>query len=167
MNTPIYITQGEDAVGNDPDMIIITILGSCISVCLWDEDVGVGGMNHLLLPGARVDSDPMNTSGAVAMERLINQMVKLGAQRPRLRAKLFGGSSMLQGRTDIGVRNAEFGESYLKNEGIPCDVVNVGGNKARKLRYFPSTGLAQMKLVEQAPELEPVVKEPANDVELF
>lgn len=167
MKAPIYITQGEDAVGNDPEMIITTILGSCISVCLWDEEAGVGGMNHLLLPGMRVESDPMNTTGAIAMERLINQMVRFGAQRPRLRAKMFGGSSMLQGRTDIGVRNAEFGETYLKNEGIPCDVVNVGGTSARKLRYFPATGVAQMKLVEQAPELEPVVSEKANDVELF
>lgn len=167
MKSPIYITQGEDAVGTDPEMIITTILGSCISVCLWDAEAGVGGMNHLLLPGMRVESDPMNTTGAIAMERLINQMVRLGAQRPRLRAKMFGGSSMLQGRTDIGVRNAEFGETYLKNESIPCDVVNVGGTSARKLRYFPATGVAQMKLVEQAPELEPVVTEKANDVELF
>lgn len=167
MNAPIYITQGEDAVGSDPDTIITTILGSCISVCLWDKDVGVGGMNHLLLPGLPTDGDPMNTTGAIAMERLINQMVRLGAERPRLRAKLFGGSSMLQGRTDIGERNAEFGETYLKNEGIPCDVKNVGGDQARKLRYFPATGIAQMKLVEHAPELAPVAKEHPNDVELF
>lgn len=167
MTKPIYITQGEDAVGSDPDVVITTILGSCISVCLWDSEVGVGGMNHLLLPGMRVESDPMNTTGAVAMDRLINEMVHLGAQRPRLRAKLFGGSSMLQGRTDIGARNAEFGETYLKAEGIPCDVINVGGSKARKLRYYPATGVAQMKLVEHAPALEPVKKEPANDVELF
>ena len=125
-------------------------------------------MNHLLLPGMRATGSALHdTAGAVAMDRLINQMVHLGAQRPRLRAKLFGGSSMLQGRTDIGARNAEFGETYLKNEGIPCDVINVGGSKARKLRYFPATGVAQMKLVEQAPDLEPVAKEPANDVELF
>lgn len=167
MTQPIYITQGEDAVSSEADTVITTILGSCISICLWDGESGVGGMNHLLLPGMKVESDPLNTSGSIAMERLINQMVRLGAQRTRLRAKMFGGSSMLQGRTDIGVRNAEFGESYLKAESIPCDVTNVGGTKARKLRYYPATGVAQMKLVEQAPELAPVVKEKPNDVELF
>ena len=167
MTQPIYITQGEDAVASDPDTVITTILGSCISICLWDSEAGVGGMNHLLLPSMRAQGDPLNTSGAVAMERLVNQMVHLGAQRARLRAKLFGGSSMLEGRTDIGARNAEFGESYLKAEGIPCDVVNTGGTKARKLRYYPATGVAQMKLVEQAPALAPVKTEASNDVELF
>lgn len=154
-------------MGNDPETVITTILGSCISVCLWDAKACVGGMNHLLLPGMRTEADPLSTTGAVAMDRLINEMVHLGAQRPRLRAKLFGGSSMLQGRTDIGARNAEFGETFLMAEGIPCDVINVGGSKARKLRYFPATGVAQMKLVEQAPALEPVKQEKANDVELF
>lgn len=155
-------------MGNDPDMIITTILGSCISVCLWDEIAGVGGMNHLLLPALRVESDPINTTGSVAMDRLINEMVHLGAIRSRLRAKLFGGSSMLQGRTDIGASNAEFGKTYLKNEGIPCDAINVGGTKARKLRYYPATGRAQMKIVDEAPEpLKPLVQEKANDVELF
>jgi chemotaxis protein CheD len=167
LRKPIYITQGEEAVGNDPETVITTILGSCISVCFWDSTARVGGMNHLLLPGMRAEGDPLSTTGAVAMDRLINEMVHLGAQRLRLRAKLFGGSSMLQGRTDIGARNAEFGENYLKTEGIPCDVMNVGGFKARKLRFFPATGVAQMKLVEQAPALEPVKQEKANDVELF
>lgn len=167
MKAAIYITQGEDAVGADPETVITTILGSCISICLWDSEARVGGMNHLLLPGMRAKGDPLSTSGAVAMDHLVNQMMGLGAQRARLRAKLFGGSSMLQGRTDIGVRNAEFGETYLKSEGIPCDVINVGGTKARKVRYFPATGVAQMKFVEQAPELVPLRKETANDVELF
>ena len=96
-----------------------------------------------------------------------HQMVHQGAVRARLRAKLFGGSSMLDGRTDIGARNAEFGRSYLKVEGIPCDAENVGGTKARKLRYFPATGVAHMKLVDEAPALAPVQQEEANDVELF
>ncbi|NNE89101.1 MAG: chemotaxis protein CheD [Silicimonas sp.] len=167
MSKPIYIAQGEDAVASDPNVMITTILGSCISICLWDEAAGVGGMNHLLLPGLLAQGDPLNTSGAIAMERLINEMVHHGAMRARMRAKLFGGSSMLHGRTDIGSRNAEFGRTYLKVEGIPCDAENVGGTKARKLRYFPATGVAQMKLVDEVPVLAPVKPEEANDVELF
>ena len=161
----VYITQGEIAVGADDAMVISTILGSCISICLWDPDAGVGGMNHLLLP--EMMSEQGSSAGAVAMDRLINKMMPLGAIRTRLRAKLFGGSSMLAGRTDIGARNAAFGRTYLVNENIPCDVENVGGSRARKLRYWPATGAAQMKLVEEVPELKTVATEPRNDVELF
>lgn len=163
----LYIAQGQDAVGKDPQMVISTILGSCISVCLWDPVAGVGGMNHLLLPEMKESDNAMLSMGAVAMDRLINKMMPLGALRPRLRAKLFGGSSMLQGRTDIGARNAVFGQSYLRNEGIPCDAESVGGTRARKLRFYPATGVAQMKFVEEAPVLAPPVREASNDVELF
>ena len=162
----VYISQGEIAVGQAEDMVISTILGSCISMCLWDPVAGVGGMNHLLLPEMRSSGDQVS-SGAVAMDRLINEMMHLGAERPRLRAKLFGGSSMLSGRTDIGARNAEFGRAYLKNENIPCDAESLGGTQARRLRYWPKTGSAKMKFVEEAPVLEKPVVVAANDVELF
>jgi len=165
--TKLYIAQGEDAVGTDQDLVINTILGSCISICLWDPVAGVGGINHLLLPELKNDGGELSTSGAVDMDRLINKMMPLGALRPRLRGKLFGGSSMLSGRTDIGERNAAFGRNYLKNEGIPCDAVSVGGSKARKLRFWPATGAAQVKFVEDAPMLAPVKREQPNDVELF
>ena len=162
----VYIVQGDTAVGDKDDMVITTILGSCISICLWDPVARVGGMNHLLLPDMKNDR-AHESSGAVAMDRLINQMMPLGAERPRLHGKLFGGSSMLAGRTDIGARNAEFGRSYLRTENIPCDAENVGGDKARRLRFWPSTGVAQMKLVDDAPVLETPQKEAVNDVELF
>ncbi len=164
--TPVYIAQGEHAVGKDPDMVISTILGSCISFCLWDPVAGVGGMNHLLLPALKSDGSVLS-AGAVDLDLLINKMMPYGAERPRLRAKLFGGSSMLKGRTDIGARNAEFGRDYLANEGIFCDAENVGGTKARRIRFWPATGKVQMKLVEEAPELEPIRTQPKNDVELF
>lgn len=162
----LYITQGEIAVGRDHDMVISTILGSCISICLWDPVAEVGGMNHLLLPDAQSGS-AQTSSGAVAMDQLINEMMRLGAERPRLRAKLFGGSSMLSGRTDIGARNSEFGRKYLMDESIPCDAESLGGTQARRLRYWPKTNTAKMRFVEEAPVLEvPAVPKP-NDVELF
>lgn len=163
----VYISQGQHAVGRDEDMVISTILGSCISICLFDPVARVGGMNHLLLPDA-VQSQGGLSAGALDMDLLINKMMPLGAERPRLRAKLFGGSSMLNGRTDIGARNAEFGRSYLRNEGIPCDASDLGGTKARRLKYWPGTGIAKMMLVEDAaPDPKPTKEVPANDVELF
>ena len=160
----VYITQGEEAVGNDEAMVISTILGSCISICLWDPEARVGGMNHLLLPAMETGGQ---TAGAVAMDLLINKMMPLGAERPRIRAKLFGGSSMLQGRTDIGQRNFEFGREYLRNENFPLEAENVGGSQARKIKFWPASGRAQMKLVEDAPELQAPKKVESNDVEMF
>ena len=163
----VYITQGQHAVGRDEGLVVSTILGSCISICLWDPIAGVGGMNHLLLPDVK-QASASATAGAVDMDLLINKMMPLGAERPRLRAKLFGGGSMLNGRTDIGSRNAEFGRTYLSNEGIPCDAEDTGGNKARRLKFWPSTGVAKLQFVEQqAPVLRAPKPVPANDVELF
>lgn len=163
----IYIAQGQDAVGETEDMVICTILGSCISVCLWDPVRRLGGMNHLLLPEMKQAGAILDTAGAIAMERLINRLVRMGAERARLRAKLFGGSSMLSGLTDIGARNAEFGRSYLAAERIPCDSESLGGTQARKLRFWPAGGAAQQKFVAEAPALVPPVLIAANDVELF
>lgn len=162
-----YIAQGEEAVGDREDMVICTILGSCISVCLWDPVHRVGGMNHLLLPDMKQGLGVLDTAGAIAMERLINRMVRMGAERARLRAKLFGGSSMLSGLTDIGARNAQFGRSYLAAERIPCDSESLGGGLARKLRFWPATGAVKQKYVDEAPALAPPVQIAANDVELF
>lgn len=162
----LYITQGQHAVGHDAELVVSTILGSCISICLWDPVAGVGGMNHLLLPSMKQDNGSMSV-GAVDMDLLINKMMPLGAVRPRLRAKVYGGSSMLKGRTDIGARNATFGREYLKNEGIPCDTTDLGGDKARRIRFWPATGEVEMRLVEQAPALQPTPKVERHDVELF
>ncbi len=165
--TSIYITQGQHAVGRDADMVVSTILGSCVSICLWDPVAKVGGMNHLLLPDLQRENENM-TAGAVDMDQLVNRMMPLGAERPRLRAKLFGGSSMLSGRTDIGSRNVQFARTYLKNEGIPCDAEDVGGTKARRLKFWPATGVARMMLVEESvPEPKVAKAVEANDVELF
>jgi chemotaxis protein CheD len=94
-----YIAQGEQAIGSKSGEVISTVLGSCVSVCLWDPDARIGGMNHMLLPDAATDT--LNQSaGAVDMELLINAMVRIGASRSSLRAKVFGGASMLSGITD-------------------------------------------------------------------
>lgn len=164
--SPTYIAQGEHAVGTDTNMIITTILGSCISICLWDPVARVGGMNHLLLPALKSDPGALS-AGAVDLDLLINRMMPYGAERPRLTAKLFGGSSMLKGRTDIGARNAAFGREYLANEGIPCEAENVGGTSARRIRFWPALGKVHMKLVEDAPDLIPAPQIKKNDVELF
>ena len=163
-----YIAQGEHAIGCEPDQVISTILGSCVAVCLWDPDQTVGGMNHILLPDSREASAGMDRFGGAAMEFLVNDLVKQGASRSRLRAKVFGGAAMLSAKSGIGARNAAFAEAYLRAEGIPCDAQDTGGEVARQVRFWPYSGQAKMRLVRAEPEQEAVrPAPPANDVELF
>lgn len=161
-----YIVQGEEAVGRRAGEIIATTLGSCVSICLWDPEARVGGMNHMLLPENKAGGLSTQTQGAASVERLINAMIRYNAARDRLRAKIFGGSCMLSGMTDIGGRNAAFARSYLEAEGIPCDAESTGGQKARNIRFWPESGLVRQRYVEEAPEIIRVIPAP-NDVELF
>lgn len=167
----VTITQGEFAVSDQGDCVITTILGSCVSTCLWDSDRGIGGMNHVLV--ARSVSGPVHSdaAGVNAMELLINAMVHLGAERRTLRAKVFGGAKMISGLSDIGQENGRFMLEFLGREGIPCLGQSLGGTVARQVRFYPAQGRALVKSAgqEAASVLPRYPAEPAagNDVELF
>ena len=167
----IHITQGERAVGTNKDEVISTILGSCVSCCLWDPVAGVGGMNHMLLTvSSATHSGPSNLAGINAMELLINDILKLGGQRERLRAKAFGGARMVAGLSDIGRSNSEFTLEFLKQEGIRCESSSLGGRAARHVMFWPATGRALQKVRTDEVVLEekPVLsRDQGNDLELF
>lgn len=163
----LYIRQGELAVGQADEDVISTILGSCVSVCLWDPKAKVGGMNHMILPDAPRALDNMST-GVFEMERLINEIVGIGGDRRRFRAKVFGGASMLDGITDIGQRNVDFANGYLSREEIVCDASSTGGDRARRIRFWPASGFVKQKLVKGSgpvPEAVPAVL--GHGVEFF
>ena len=166
MSRPTYIAQGEDAIGTQDDDVIAAILGSCVAVCLWDPLAKVGGMNHLLLPFQK-QSGVDETTGVVAMEKLINAMVHQGARRRRLRAKVFGGASMLSGNSGIGAQNADFARQYLEAEGIPCDAESLGGMLARNIQFCPTTGSVTQKFVRDQPDTKAAKPARGNDAELF
>ncbi|MDJ1007080.1 MAG: chemotaxis protein CheD [Paracoccaceae bacterium] len=163
-----YIAQGEQAVGASPDAVITTTLGSCVAVCLWDPAGQVGGMNHILLPDDPGSWSQINNLGGTAMDRLMNALVKTGADRARLRAKVFGGAAMIAGLSDIGERNAAFVLEYLARETIPCDAKSVGGRAARQVKFWPHEGRVQQRFVSgfKEPEHTPSVAR-TNGVELF
>ena len=164
----IHVVQGTHAVGRDPDCVLGTVLGSCVSACLWDPDSRVGGMNHIVLPERSGVWSTVASHGASEMERLINALVHEGASRPRLRAKVFGGASMIAGLPDIGRRNAEFLIGYLSREGIPIDSSSLGGNQARMIRFWPHSGRARQRLVDRVDEPAPPPTLPVgNGAELF
>lgn len=169
MKVTMHVGQGEHAIGRDPDMVIGTVLGSCVAACIWDPDARLGGMNHIVLPDQTGIRATMNGHGAFAMESLINALLREGASRTRLRSKIFGGANMIAGLPDIGRRNVEFLIGYLSNEGIPIDGSSLGGNQARMIRFWPHSGRARQRLVDRVDENVPVrATVPAgNDVELF
>jgi chemotaxis protein CheD len=146
----IHVIQGEHAVSSDPNAVMTTLLGSCIAVCLHDPAAHVGGLNHFLLAethdGVRFEDHAMRY-GAYAMEVLINDLMKLGAGRDRLQAKVFGGGKMINALNDVGAANAAFAQRFLKEEGIPLVSVSVGGQCARRIEFWPHSGRARQREV--------------------
>jgi chemotaxis protein CheD len=133
------------------NMVLVTVLGSCVCACIRDRVSGIGGMNHFMLPDSGQDrSNPLGESaryGAYAMEILINQLLKMGAKRSNLEAKVFGGASVLRGFTvnNVGERNAEFVMQFLRTEKIPVIAQDMLDVFPRKVYYFPATGLVRVK----------------------
>lgn len=165
-----HITQGERAVSADPERAISTILGSCVSCCLWDPVAKVGGMNHMLLTVSTRSSGVCNLAGINAMELLINDILKLGGERSRLRAKAFGGARMVAGLSDIGLLNSQFTLDFLRKESIVCEGHSLGGDSARHIMFWPVTGRVMQKVRadEALPKEIPVPPQPSgNGLELF
>ena len=131
----------------DEDLLIMTTLGSCIAVCLWDRQRHVGGMNHFMLPDNGGGSTDSGRYGSYAMELLINELLKLGASRTTLEAKVFGGGAVLSGMNslNVGERNTTFVMDYLKTERIPVVSKDVLEIYPRKVCFFPHSGKAMVK----------------------
>jgi chemotaxis protein CheD len=142
----VQILPGEFYV-TENDEVIATVLGSCVSTCIRDRRTGLGGMNHFMLP-----EDPRRDArgdalryGCFALERLINELIKRGAEREQLQIKVFGGGQVIAAMSDIGRSNVEFVRNYLRDEGLTADVEDVGGPWARRLRFYPSNGKVLVK----------------------
>ena len=134
------------------DMIIVTVLGSCVAACIRDRISGIGGMNHFMLPdiGATDSGNPVSASmryGTYAMEILINDLLKAGARRENLEAKVFGGGNVLRSYTaiNVGERNALFVREYLKAEKIRLLAEDLNDVHPRKVYFFPRTGKVLVK----------------------
>ena len=137
------------------NMLIVTVLGSCVSACIRDRITGLGGMNHFMLPDGGGDAgSPVSASmryGTFAMEVLINDLLKAGARRENLEAKVFGGGAVLRGFTamNVGERNAAFVMNFLKTERIPVLAEDLNDIHPRKVYFFPKTGKVLVKKLMQ------------------
>lgn len=142
------ILPGEYYVSSRGELLV-TVLGSCVAACIRDCDSGVGGMNHFMLPDDASRDTVGNSAryGTYAMEVLINHLLKLGARRHRLEAKVFGGGAVLSSlaSSNVGVRNAEFVLDFLKTEKIPIVAKDLLESYPRKVYYFPETGRVLVK----------------------
>jgi chemotaxis protein CheD len=141
--------------------IIATVLGSCVSACVRDARLAIGGMNHFMLPMDQSDgysawgsaAGAATRFGNVAMERLINELLKLGAQRADLEFKLVGGGKVLDAMTDVGARNIRFIRQYMRAEGFRVVGEDLGDVYPRKVLYDPASGSARVKRLARTDRL--------------
>jgi chemotaxis protein CheD len=171
----ITVMQGAAEVTADEQVMLTTVLGSCVAACLFDPVAKVGGMNHFLL------AEPEHRDGAPAtfdehfglylMELLINKMMQSGGAKSRMRAHIYGGANIHKQMRAIGSVNAAFAERFLNAEGIMISHRDVGGDCARRVDFMAATGKARCRHVVQsvAPPPTPVAPRPVNtgDVEFF
>lgn len=143
------VLPGEYFVTHE-NIVVMTVLGSCIAACIWDSQLRVGGMNHFMLPEG--GGDVSGRYGSYAMELLINELVKLGSTRQNMQAKVFGGGAVISGFTtmNVGERNTKFVLDYLATERIPVVSKDVMDIYPRKVVFFPVTGKAMVKRLAHA-----------------
>lgn len=175
----VRVLPGQYYVTDNSKEMISTVLGSCIAACIRDRKLGIGGLNHFMLPAGELTLDGMATRyGAYAMEHLINDILKLGARRENLEIKLFGGGKIMRGMTDVGQKNIDFVLRFLETEGLAIEASDLGREFSRKVNYFPTTGRVLVKRLrslhdttiaqeEKAYSKELASEAPGNDIELF
>lgn len=129
---------------------VVTILGSCVAVCLWDPVRKIGGINHFMLPLWNGEGLASPRYGNIAIDKLIEQMTELGSRKKNLKAKVFGGGEVLEIQNasfNIGLRNIEMGINQLQEHNIPIISKSVGGKFGRKILFYTGTGEVRMKYV--------------------
>lgn len=140
----VFVLPGQHFVQRDGTGAICTLLGSCVSACIRDRTSPAGGLNHFLLPVGSGSGERSKSAryGVYAMELLINDLISGGSQKKDLVAKVFGGANVIatSNRSSVGVQNGKFVKEYLQSESIPIQAEDLGGDRARRIYFFPSTG---------------------------
>jgi len=146
----VYLHPGQLVVSATP-CSISTILGSCVAVCLWDEETGIGGMNHFLLPHFAGRGASSARFGNVAIEQLLAKLVEAGARRYAMRAKIFGGANVLEALRGVGGslgrQNVEVARRLLTEAQVPVAAEDVEGDRGRKLVFRTDDGSAKVRLL--------------------
>lgn len=144
----INVMQGEAKASDDAQIELTTVLGSCVATCLFDPVARVGGMNHFLLAEPVRQTDDMEFDehyGLFLMELLVNEVVKIGALKRRLKARLYCGANINSALLMIGTSNANFAREFLRREGIEKSFEDLEGRHARRVHFRPSSGLVRCR----------------------
>src|SRR5262245_35557757 len=170
----VNLVQGEFHVTDEQDVMLTTLLGSCVSACMRDPVARVGGMNHFLLPDGDASQGEMLRYGVHAMELLVNAILQRGGQRARLEVTLFGGAQLTENLTDLGGKNADFAEEFVRRENIAHKGGSLRGKHPRRIQFWPSTGRVRQQLLSRHVQVEldtrliPVkTPAPSSSVEFF
>ncbi|MHB1650865.1 MAG: chemotaxis protein CheD [Desulfitobacteriaceae bacterium] len=153
MSTVINVGMADFKVAKMPDILMTAGLGSCIGICIHDPVVRVGGLAHIMLPAANGNSGGnLSKYADTAIELMLQEILSLGANKTRLRAKIAGGSQMFSfpGKPPIlkiGDRNAEAVEEELKRIGIPLLIADVGGSFGRTIHFDVATGDLKIRTI--------------------
>ncbi|MFZ5691028.1 MAG: chemoreceptor glutamine deamidase CheD [Pseudomonadota bacterium] len=178
----VKVFPGDFYVTERADETLVTVLGSCVAACIRDPRLGIGGMNHFMLPQGRTGGwgrDPESTRfGNFAMEKLINELMKKGCSRESLEIKVFGGGNVTESNIAVGTDNAQFALRYLEAERLKCVAQDLGGRFPRRIHYSPATGRVVRRLLgrdasgavardelEHAKRLS--TRSPAGEIDLF
>jgi len=146
----VQVLPGELHVTNE-DVVIATVLGSCVSACLRDVTRGIGGINHFMLPNVlRGDVGESARYGVYALELLINQVLAGGGKKSHLEVKVFGGGRVIEGGGDVGRSNIELVRKFFASEGIAITAEDLGEQYARRVRYWPRSGRTQIQRIPMA-----------------
>lgn len=132
--------------------LVNTILGSCVSVCFFDNILKIGGINHFMLPYWNGQELASPKYGNIAIEKLLEKMYALGSQKKSLVAKVFGGGAVIEVKSyqfNVGLRNIQLAKEYLEKMKIPIVASSLGGNEGRKIQYNTLNGAVKMKFVQQ------------------
>ena len=135
-----FIQQGDLIVSNDKNLEIITVLGSCVSVCLYDKILKIGGMNHFFLPYCINNCNLQNKYGEYAIPNLIKGMLKLGSDKKDIIAKIYGGAKVIKSSQDIGQKNIDIAKQILSKYDIPILSENINGTFGRKIFFSIDSG---------------------------
>jgi len=146
-----FLYAGQVIVSIEP-MEIYTVLGSCISICIWDKKLHIGGMIHYMLPMWNGTGLATPKYGDIAIPKLVNKLYSMGSEKKDLVAKMFGGGAVIKTvgeKYNVGKRNILLGKDVLHELEIPIVSYNVGTNSGRKLKFFTGTGKILMKMLKK------------------
>ncbi len=145
---PLHILGGQSAISEHPETMFMTVLGSCVSACIYNAESGIGGMNHFILPsgGHQDRTERKQRYGDIAMPSLLNAVRGGTSRRRALKAKLYGGRTRCPNGEDAGALNAAFARDFLRTEGIELIDESLGDDLARWVTFHPATGRVWLKV---------------------